>query len=611
MLWQYFTHALAWAISLDKAVASANSEVAHAKPRNPSVSAYADGLYAIRRALSASVVNKRDTVLKNSTQLSKSFNGATLFNIGDSGEDVQERDVAGDTDASAGIQIVCTTCYVSGTATVEFTVNGDFNASQAIHSLEDGLSDEISNITSSAISQIETTVKNDFTDIVTLNLDDLQWPTIDLDFDLDIQGIPECQVFFQFDGLELYMELETILSGAATYTLNLYTSETAVGIRVSEDLELGVLFSIDLILGVDAEIAISSGFHVKLEDGIAFSMDMFGNNVSDITFNGGEFEFLPITVASAGVVFSAVLRLGVHAGFEMGEPGFNVSGHSFGSFSTGVEAGVFANVAEITTNISAGTGGCDFDAVEAYAFAVGAAAGATLAVGDHTWGPVPTSTVPIWSTTLGEQCAAQQTSTANASQTATVAARAALSPRQDNLTETTISTVITYTGVACLSTGLVNCPVSLQTTSVTSSESTTITSVSSGIDATWPATTDSVVTQISFGTNAKQMLATSGSPSPFTPEATGDFSKHAGGLTNKEKHIIIGVTVGVGVPVLAAIGVGIFYLLKRRKSRGEPMKQVSQVGDSQRTYVVEPHPAGPYENNKDKPSTNVAVSEST
>jgi len=83
MLWQYFTHALAWAISLDKAVASANSAVAHARPRNPSVSAYADGLYSIRRALSASVVNKRDTVLKNSTQLSKIFNGATLFNMYD------------------------------------------------------------------------------------------------------------------------------------------------------------------------------------------------------------------------------------------------------------------------------------------------------------------------------------------------------------------------------------------------------------------------------------------------------------------------------------------------------------------------------------------------
>jgi hypothetical protein len=83
--------------------------------------------------------------------------------------------------------------------------------------------------------------------------------------------------------MELYMLLDTILSAGTTYTLNLYSSISPIGLAVGDELQVGVIFSVDLILSVEAEIDISSGFHIKLEDGIAIDIPMFDQNVSSIT----------------------------------------------------------------------------------------------------------------------------------------------------------------------------------------------------------------------------------------------------------------------------------------------------------------------------------------
>ena len=78
------------------------------------------------------------------------------------------------------------------------------------------------------------------------------------------------------------MQIDTTLSLGATYTLNLYSSTTPLGIRITEELQLGIIFGVDLILSVQGEIDISSGFHIKLNDGVALNIAMFGDQVSDI-----------------------------------------------------------------------------------------------------------------------------------------------------------------------------------------------------------------------------------------------------------------------------------------------------------------------------------------
>ena len=189
---------------------------------------------------------------------------------------------SGNASVSASVEIVCTTCYIKGTATAQFTINGHFNASQAFQNLTSEIGTEVENITTTAIDYVENYVKT----VITSNgfhINDLAFPPIKVDFDIDVPDIPECELRFQFDGMELYMQTDTTLSGGATYTLNLYTSETPIGFKVSDELLIGVIFSVDLILSVESEIDISSGFHIQLKDGVAIDIPMFSHNVSSIT----------------------------------------------------------------------------------------------------------------------------------------------------------------------------------------------------------------------------------------------------------------------------------------------------------------------------------------
>lgn len=183
------------------------------------------------------------------------------------------------------MEIVCTTCYIKGTATAQFTIEGNFNASQAFHNVTSEIETDVDNITTTAIDYVESYVKSVITSVTSdgFHIDDLDFPPIQIDFDVDVPNIPECELQFQFDGMELYMQIDTILSGGATYTLNLYTSESEIGFTVGKDLLIGIIFSVDLILSVESEIDISSGFHIQLNDGVAINIPMFDQNVSSIT----------------------------------------------------------------------------------------------------------------------------------------------------------------------------------------------------------------------------------------------------------------------------------------------------------------------------------------
>jgi hypothetical protein len=184
----------------------------------------------------------------------------------------------GDASLSAGVEIICKTCYIKGNATAQFTINGNFNATQAFQNFTSEVKTDTDNIGTTFVNTTEDYAKN-----VASDFDNFDYPTIPFNLQLNAPDIPECQLRYQFDGLELYMQLDTNLTGGATYKLNLYTSESLVGISISNDLTIGVIFTIDLILSVEAEIDISSGFHIRLEDGAAINIPMFGQNVSSIT----------------------------------------------------------------------------------------------------------------------------------------------------------------------------------------------------------------------------------------------------------------------------------------------------------------------------------------
>ncbi|KAH8156889.1 hypothetical protein CIB48_g11358 [Xylaria polymorpha] len=546
-------------------------------PNVPKIISQPDTLRALSKTIQG-----RDSNPKNATNIAKSWNGATLFSL--EGQ-VTER-------ISAGIEVTCVTCYVKGLVTSELGVASDFDIIQAITNFTEDVGEEIENVTNATLTYLENEVP-EFLKNLTDHLD-IDFPPLNVSFNVDIPDIPECRLHFQFDGLELYMLLDTVLSAGTTYTLNLYSSNTPIGLSIDSETFVGVIVSIDLILGVDTDIDISSGLHIKVDDGMALDLSLFSQSVSSVTFNGASFEFLPVTVQSAS---GTRLRVGMHAGISL-ESGEVIPPVSW---SAGTEVLVYADLAEFTTNITAvpegDDSGCQLRVQQAYQLALGAAAGVTIAILQETWGPDPSTKIPIFYTTLADQCAESVTRTSSiaaiTTPTPTLAARAG-----NNMTTTTLTDAVTFTGLVCVSTGLSECPASLQSTTKVISTRTLVVTVPFGSKATFPDTTqNSILETIPFSNNIKVVAATTGSPISFVPPPPPPSStvtaadsggqgekggKPPAGKAGANTPLIIGLTVGLGVPFLAIVVSAAYLFLKRRK--------YAAVAGSEVFHVVSPQP---------------------
>ncbi|KAJ2900743.1 uncharacterized protein MKZ38_002279 [Zalerion maritima] len=569
---------------------------------------------ALRRAISNAVFDRRDEELTASTNFSKGFTDALLYKQ-------EATTTQAGVDLTAGTEISCTNCYTKGSITATLTVDGDFNATQAVSSINEEFEASILNVTEAAFDTLQNATSliwGEFTDSISdfdlsdFDIDHVPMPTLDYDFNLEnIEGIPELLLEFEFDDLELYVELATALSVGATYEMNLYTSQTAVGIKVSDELLLGIVLCMDLIIDVEAEVVISSGFHLQVDDGFKLSVGLFQQEVGNMEFPGGKFEFLPVTISSDGAALKALLRLGVKAGFEYKTPTIDLGTGDEWGVSMGITCSVWANLAKFVTNVTSSLlnsdseeDDCDLSVVQYYEMAVGAAAGASVRLGTQIWGPTPNTTIPVFYTTLAEACAtlisASTPAITDASATAAVTARAELDARQASsslpadLTTSTVSTTVVIKGQSCLSSGLINCPASLQTTTAVETVLTTFVVVSSGEDATFPATTSEVVASlVTFGDNVRDIVSSSGSPTSYVPpketsddddddeDGDGDSDSplkgETGGVSNK---VILGVSIGLGVPVLIALFAGCWWYWKRSKyTRMRKAAQISPSGE--------------------------------
>lgn len=281
--------------------------------------------------------------------------------------------------------------------------------------------------------------------------------------------------------------------------------------------------------------------------------------------NGGQFEFLPVTVESAGMVFTAMLRVGVHAGFDVDLDLGLLGDVTDLSVSSGIEVGVYATVAELTTNITyqPDNDECDLSVEQTYNFGLAAAAGATFAIGTQSWGPAANTSTPIFYTTMASACALQASPKVTAPSNVTAVPTPAADKRQV-MSTATISTVVTQTGIQCVSTGLADCPASLQMTKQKTVTSSTTTIVPSGIDVDdlrMPAAvSNAVATTVAFGTNAVKMMASSGVPKsyipppPPTPTPT-DIIDH---IEHEAKNVIkrplvLGLSAGLGGAFVIAL----------------------------------------------------------
>lgn len=295
-----------------------------------------------------------------------------------------------------------------------------------------------------------------------------------------------------------------------------------------------------------------------------FVVPLFHCSCANGTSNGAKFEFLPVTILTATTSLKAILRVSVRTGFSLGidfSKPITVLNESLSNLrlSAGIEATAFANLAEFTTNITAlnvsraiGDRQCDLLLQQGYRLAIGAAAGASVAFLGNTYGPVPRTEIPIFSTGLSEGCAAKATPTSTSTPSSLIKRDAGM---------VTTSTVIqtTYTATACAA-NLVNCPASLQTQASTSEKTTLTTTIPSGQTPIWQTAPATTAKPIPFGKHAHTLSGSSGKPVSFVPRETHKPSvaevldRKTGGVSNK---VIVGVSVGAGVPVLSGIALGV------------------------------------------------------
>lgn len=161
-----------------------------------------------------------------------------------------------------------------------------FNISQTLANITDQVETNIKNLTEEAKDYLGDML-NEVEDYV-LDGDAIEFPTFNFSLEVDIPPINKTNLRFSFDGLEIYMLVDTIMTSGATYTVNMFNSARdlpggSAGLYITEKLNLGVALTVDLIFSVTAEMNVSSGFHLKVDDGFAVDIELFGNDVSDIT----------------------------------------------------------------------------------------------------------------------------------------------------------------------------------------------------------------------------------------------------------------------------------------------------------------------------------------
>jgi hypothetical protein len=288
--------------------------------------------------------------------------------------------------------------------------------------------------------------------------------------------------------------------------------------------------------------------------------------------HGGQFEFLPVTVKSGSVIISAVLRIGIHCGVEVVTPETPFLGVVGPTFQAGIEVAVFAHVGEFITNVTVTPDNedCKLQVVQEYNMALGAVAGASVVVDlpgkgllPRTWGPVIEKSIAVFTTTLAKVCASSgKPEAAQASITAP-------GVKRQDLTTTTMTSVVVTSGVSCNTPKLTNCPVSAQNTTMATFTRYHTTAIPSGITPTWPETmTNSVQSKIPFGKRVQTIVAMSGSPTAYTapPTPTDSGSGNKGGLLHPSmdgedrgisKRIGLGVGIGLGLPALIVAIIGI------------------------------------------------------
>jgi len=91
--------------------------------------------------------------------------------------------------------------------------------------------------------------------------------------------IVDPSVKLSFAGVEAYVDLGVYVSAGATYAVNLFTTNSPIGLGFP-GLSVGVVFYVDLVFSLTEEIDLEGGFYVKLADDAYLEASVFGGDIT-------------------------------------------------------------------------------------------------------------------------------------------------------------------------------------------------------------------------------------------------------------------------------------------------------------------------------------------
>ncbi|KAI1761656.1 hypothetical protein GGR53DRAFT_17613 [Hypoxylon sp. FL1150] len=304
----------------------------------------------------------------------------------------------------------------------------------------------------------------------------------------DLNPLNDASLTVGFQGVGALVDLSLTTGAKGEFTLPLIpVAETPLGIS-GPGFQVGIVFGIDLVLGITGEVETEGGFQVAIPDSSSFTIPLDPTVANTGKFDGASASLLPLT-ASAPANITLALRLRVQAGLEL---------PSSPLLEAKALAGAYINIPEITLGEQFTTSPADGSNCLLPADAeININAGVFVDIGADI-GDIPLVDFnPTLSTTLLSAAAStcfvtvgQDTATATAT-TASATTSAATGTAGGTgcpvpLTTETITTTSAFSITSCAA-QIVNCPASLTQVIVVSSpvtETVTRCPVSASLNAT-------------------------------------------------------------------------------------------------------------------------------
>ncbi|KAI0435028.1 hypothetical protein F5Y09DRAFT_337121 [Xylaria sp. FL1042] len=115
-----------------------------------------------------------------------------------------------------------------------------------------------------------------------------------------------------FNGVGATIDLDLTAAGEGDFSVPLLKTESPIGVS-GPGFQIGVVFSVDLVLKITGEVETEGGFKVTIPDGSSFIIPFDQSKPNVAKFNGVSASLLPITVNLPASV-TAALQLKVQAG---------------------------------------------------------------------------------------------------------------------------------------------------------------------------------------------------------------------------------------------------------------------------------------------------------